>query len=126
MRTKYDRFIVKMPWLKQGLFTSEVASVAFAKVVHVFTCSGFEVAAKDVRMRRFVAFRSHKSKKCTCIYVIWVSTLGNKTYISFGVEPRFWLFAFCGHGNHLNKLSSCAALIGSAVDYEGRYPGSLQ
>ena len=125
LRSKYHRFLVKMPWLKQGLFTSEMASTAFAKILHLFESSGFKVADQDPKLKRLVAFRPHKERKCTCFYVVWVSTIGNKTYVSFGVEPRFWFFAFCGHGNHLNKLRSCAVLIGSAIDYEGRYPGSL-
>jgi hypothetical protein len=117
---KHRGFLVKLPWLKQGLFTGVAARTAFASIRESFEQTGYKFGALDERTMRFSAYRERHTGDCTCIHVIWVRIYQGSTYISYGIEPRFLFFWLCRRGDHLTKLSRCGwavrrALEGSAV-----------
>jgi hypothetical protein len=66
---------------------------------------------------RFCAHRSRSERgKCSCIYVIWVRRSGYLTYISFGVDPKYLIFWFCGYGDHFAKMNFCRSKLINAID----------
>lgn len=119
----YHRHLSALPWLKQGLFTSLSPAAAFSAILERFQDEGFVISAQDWTLKRFSAYRRRSQGQCTCHHVVWVRTYGASTYISYGVDPRFLLFSFCRHGDHIEKLRACGQLVGTAVNYEGFYPG---
>jgi hypothetical protein len=122
-KQSYDRFLIKLPWLKQGMFTPLGAGAAFARIRQAFDSEGFAIAAADDGRMRFCAHRTAGRKSCTCLHVVWVRLNGHATYISFGVEPRYFFFWACGHGDHLEKLKRCQRLISHAIEFD---PGAQE
>lgn len=115
-RERYQRFLIKLPWLKQGLFTSISAPTAFASIRDGFAEAGYVLSAVDEKMMRLSAYRQRHTGECTCIHVIWVRSYRHSTYISYGIEPRFLFFWLCRHGDHLTKLDRCSWTVRRALE----------
>ncbi len=112
----YHAFLMRLPWLRKGTFVASSAGNAYAGLVFQLIESGFQIAARDDHLLRLCAFRPCRHQSCTCLHVFWVRRTGTGTYVSYGVEPRFWFFLFCRHKDHLAKLANCLSIIRAASD----------
>lgn len=112
---KYNKLLITLPWLKQGLYTNIEPKIAYDYICKAFDNSGFQFLAVDMKALRFCAHQRGR-RKCTCVHVIWVRSNRQTTYISYGIVPRYWFFWLCNHGDHLDKLYRCASLIRKAID----------
>lgn len=112
----YRRYLIRLPWLKQGMFTPVGVNRAYSRIRERFEHAGFHIAANDDRLMRFCAYRDRKEGECTCLHVVWVRLSGHSTYISYGVDPRYFFFWFCRRGDHLEKLRRCGQVIRAALE----------
>lgn len=112
----YEGYLIKLPWLKQGLFSSVGVWEAYGRIRNRFEDYGFRIVAQNDRSMRFCAYRDRGNGECTCIYVVWIVRNGQMTYVSYGADPRFVFFWLCGKGDHLDKLRRCGQIIRSALE----------
>lgn len=112
----YRRYLLKLPWLKQGLYTNVGVKLAFSRIREGFENSGFRIIAEDEKSRRFCAASSRGADRCTCIHVVWIFQHGRSTYVSYGVDPRYYFFWLCSQGDHLDKIRRCGQIIRSALE----------
>lgn len=114
----YRRHLIKMPFLSKGVMAPERAPIIYVKLKSLFETSGFQVVACDHNLKRFVVSRNEKYENSNWLYIVWVRNVGNKSYISFGLEPRISILFICGRRNHLNELNSVFEMIASVIDSE--------
>jgi hypothetical protein len=111
----YKGYLLKLPWIKRGFYTAVESREAYARLVHVFNSRELKIVARDDKLMRICVTNDRKSRACTCTYVIWIVRDGRLTYISYGVDPKYWFFFFCAKGDHIDKLHFCERLIRAAV-----------
>lgn len=111
----YGRYLVELPWLKQGIFTNISVVEAYSRIRRNFADTGFRIVAHDDKSLRFCAYRDRGEGQCTCVHVVWIVRNGHMAYVSYGVDPRFFLFSLCGKGDHLDKLRCCGQIIRDAL-----------
>jgi len=115
---RYKRFLIDMPWLRNGLAVFTPPSQAYERIAEHLQSCGFRIMIRDDRLMRLCANREPDRGECSCLHVIWVQRSGYCTYIRYGIEPKYKLFWFCGSGDHLAKLNICKGLIQGALELQ--------
>ncbi len=111
-----------MPWLNKGMIVGAPSLNVYQLVRNELIQSGFEIAEQDDTLLRLCAYRERASNKCHCLHVLWARRTGRATYVSYGIEPRFFFFWSCRHGDHFSKMGDFKSMIISVLDPELIYP----
>ena len=115
-REPFFEYLLRLPRLRRGAFVHSDPAPTYQALVQHLDAAGYWIAARDDRMLRLCAYKFCRAKDCTCLHVFWVRRTGTGTYVSYGIEPRFWSFLFCRRSDHLLKLTNCQAIIRAAVE----------
>lgn len=104
-------YLTKLPWLRQGLFTNYRVEDLFGLIRSNILNRGYIIAAEDAALFRLCFYSSKKQHECTCLNIVWLRRYGTQSYVSFGIEPAYWLFSTCNNVHHLEKMRRLSSII---------------
>jgi hypothetical protein len=104
-----------MPRVSKEIFVPCPPDLLFMAIERLLRESGFTVERSQRSERHISSYRMRSSGKCSCIFVVWVTSRGYVSRVNFGVHPRFLFFSLCGHGTPRRKLAELEQIVEDAA-----------